>query len=43
MLFRSPVASVIKIYTLKILDRYDYRRTGNKKNEDEATIEKVEV
>ena len=43
MILASPVASVIKIYTLKILDRYDYRRTGIKKENKETPTEKVEV
>lgn len=31
MILASPIASVIKIYTLKLLDKYDYRRVGKKK------------
>ncbi|WP_297521125.1 AI-2E family transporter [uncultured Clostridium sp.] len=41
MILASPVASVIKIYTTKLLDRYDYRRTGHKKEEIE--VEEIEV
>lgn len=41
MILASPVASVIKIYTLKILDKYDYRRTGAKKETLES--EEIEV
>ncbi|MGL4654372.1 MAG: AI-2E family transporter [Sarcina sp.] len=44
MILASPVASVIKIYTMKILDKYDYRRTGKKKNselENEEELEEV--
>ena len=43
MILASPVASVVRIYTLKILDKYDYRRLGKKKEKFEKSSEKIKV
>lgn len=43
MILASPVASVVKIYTLKILDKYDYRRLGKKKEDIKKSSEEIEV
>lgn len=41
MILATPIASVIKIYTIKLLAKFEYRRTGskNKKNKDDVEIE----
>lgn len=43
MILASPVASVIKIYTIKLLDFYDYRRTGTKRPSKDKQINKVNI
>ncbi|MGL4450848.1 MAG: AI-2E family transporter [Sarcina sp.] len=43
MILASPVASVIRIYTFKILDKYDYRRKGLKKEDLESNSEEINV
>ena len=43
MILASPVASVVKIYTLKILDKYDYRRLGKKKEDFEKSSEEINI
>lgn len=38
MILATPVASVIKIYTNKLLDKFEHRRTGSNSQEEDVNI-----